>query len=65
MNEKLKNKNLKIAIQKDGRLTNDSLKILKIMGIEIETYSRKLFATSYNLPIEILFFVETTISLIM
>lgn len=55
MNEKLKNKNLKIAIQKDGRLTNDSLKILKIMGIEIETYSRKLFATSYNLPIEILF----------
>lgn len=55
MNEKLKNKNLKIAIQKDGRLTNDSLKVLKIMGIEIETYSRKLFATSYNLPIEILF----------
>ena len=55
MNEKLKNKNLKIAIQKDGRLTNDSLKILKIMGIEIETYSRKLFTTSYNLPIEILF----------
>ena len=55
MNEKLKNKNLKIAIQKDGRLTNDSLKILKIMGIEIETYSRKLFATSYNLPVEILF----------
>lgn len=55
MNKKLKNKNLKIAIQKDGRLTNDSLKVLKIMGIEIETYSRKLFATSYNLPIEILF----------
>lgn len=55
MNEKLKNKNLKIAIQKDGRLTNESLKILKIMGIEIETYSRKLFATSYNLPVEILF----------
>ena len=55
MNEKLKNKNLKIAIQKNGRLTNDSLKVLKIMGIEIETYSRKLFATSYNLPIEILF----------
>lgn len=55
MNKKLKNKNLKIAIQKDGRLTNDSLKVLKIMGIEIETYSRKLFATSYNLPVEILF----------
>jgi ATP phosphoribosyltransferase len=55
VNKKLKNKNLKIAIQKDGRLTNDSLKVLKIMGIEIETYSRKLFATSYNLPIEILF----------
>lgn len=55
MDKKLKDENLKIAIQKDGRLTNESIKTLRSMGIEFEIYNRKLFAISRDFPIEILF----------
>ena len=55
MDKKLKDENLKIAIQKDGRLTDDSIKTLRSMGIEFEAYNRKLFAISRDFPIEILF----------
>lgn len=55
MEKTLKKENLKIAIQKDGRLTEDSLKVLKLMGLELETYGRRLFATCRNFPVEVLF----------
>ena len=55
MDKKLKDENLKIAIQKDGRLTDDSIKTLRSMGIEFEACNRKLFAISRDFPIEILF----------
>jgi len=55
MEKRLKEENLKIAIQKDGRLTEESLKTLRLMGLELETYSRRLFATCRNFPVEVLF----------
>ncbi|MFZ3010203.1 MAG: ATP phosphoribosyltransferase [Candidatus Microsaccharimonas sp.] len=55
MEKTLKKENLKIAIQKDGRLTEESLKVLKLMGLDLETYGRRLFATCRNFPVEVLF----------
>lgn len=46
---------LKIAIQKSGRLNEESLKILKDCGISIENGNDQLKATSSNFPIEVLF----------
>ena len=39
MDKKLNKENLKIAIQKDGRLTEDSLRTLRMMGLEFEVYA--------------------------
>lgn len=56
MEKSLKKENLKIAIQKSGRLTDESLKVLEHMGLEIESYGgRRLFATCRNFPVEIIF----------
>lgn len=55
MDERLKDENLKIAIQKDGRLTEESLKTLRLMGLELEVYGRRLFAVCRNYPVEVLF----------
>jgi len=55
MDKRLKKENLKIAIQKDGRLTEESLKVLRLMGLDLETYGRRLFATCRNFPVEVLF----------
>lgn len=46
---------LKIAIQKSGRLNEDSLKILKDCGISVENGNDQLKATASNFPLEILF----------
>ncbi len=55
MEKRLEEKNLKIAIQKDGRLTDGSLEALRLMGLDLESYSRRLFATCRNFPVEVLF----------
>ena len=55
MEKTLQKDNLKIAIQKNGRLSEDSLKVLEHMGLELETYGRRLFATCRNFPVEVLF----------
>lgn len=55
MDKRLKDENLKIAIQKDGRLTEESLKALRLMGLELEVYGRRLFAACRNYPVEVLF----------
>ncbi len=52
---KLKRKNIKLAIQKEGRLTEETLKLLESAGLDLETYQRRLFAICRNFPIEILF----------
>lgn len=46
---------LKIAVQKSGRLNEDSLKILKDCGISINNGNDQLKAEATNFPLEILF----------
>jgi ATP phosphoribosyltransferase len=46
---------LKIAIQKNGRLSEKSLQLLKECGIKLSNGERTLKATSPNFPVEILF----------
>jgi ATP phosphoribosyltransferase len=46
---------LKIAIQKSGRLSEKSVKLLEECGIKISNGDRKLKAEAKNFPVEILF----------
>ena len=46
---------LKIAIQKSGRLNEDSLKILKDCGISIDNGKDQLKAAASNFPLEVLY----------
>lgn len=46
---------LKVAIQKSGRLYEDSLKLLKDCGIELTNGVNKLRAEASNFPLEVLF----------
>ncbi|MCR6719521.1 MAG: ATP phosphoribosyltransferase [Chitinophagaceae bacterium] len=47
--------NLKIAIQKSGRLHEDSMKMLKECGIDISNGGNKLKSTAANFPLEVYF----------
>lgn len=53
-NQKTMNK-LKIAVQKNGRLSEKSLQLLSECGIKLSNGERKLKTVSSNFPIEILF----------
>jgi ATP phosphoribosyltransferase len=55
LNPKLKMSILKIAIQKSGRLNEDSIQILKDCGISINNGNDQLKAEGSNFPLEILF----------
>ncbi|MET0394560.1 MAG: ATP phosphoribosyltransferase [Chitinophagaceae bacterium] len=46
---------LKIAIQKSGRLHEDSMRLLKECGIDISNGGNKLKATAGNFPLEVYF----------
>lgn len=46
---------LKIAIQKSGRLSEDSLSLLKKCGIALDNRINKLSSKSYNFPLEVYF----------
>lgn len=46
---------LKLAIQKSGRLHEDSIKLLKECGIDIENGVNKLKAAATNFPLELFF----------
>jgi len=46
---------IKIAIQKSGRLNEDSVKILKDCGISIDNGKDQLKATTRNFPMEVMF----------
>jgi ATP phosphoribosyltransferase len=46
---------LKIALQKSGRLYDDSIKVLKECGIELQNGVNKLLNEATNFPIQILF----------
>lgn len=47
---------LKIAIQKSGRLYEDSINLLKECGIELNNGNRQLKSVAYNFPLEVYFF---------
>lgn len=51
----MNNQKLRIAIQKSGRLNEDSLKILKEAGISIDNGKEQLKAVSRNFPLEVLY----------
>lgn len=42
-------------MQKNGRLTENTLGFLRASGLEFESYSRKLFSACRNMPVEILY----------
>src|SRR6478609_9143453 len=46
---------LKLAIQKSGRLHDDSIKLLKECGIDISNGGNKLKSTATNFPLEVYF----------
>ncbi len=48
-------KRLRIAIQKSGRLNENSIKILKEAGIEFDNGLNKLKASAFNFPLEVFF----------
>lgn len=49
------NKNLKLAIQKEGRLTDETLDFLRRSGLEFESYKQRLFSVCRSYPLEILY----------
>ncbi len=52
---------LKIAIQKSGRLYDDSIKLLKECGIELNNSNKQLKSVAYNFPLEVYFFRDDDI----
>jgi len=46
---------LKIAVQKSGRLHDDSMKILKDIGISIDNGKDQLKASARNFPLEVFY----------
>lgn len=52
---KLDGDNLKIAIQRQGRLAADSLATLKAIGLDFDSYNGRLFSRCRNFPLDILF----------
>ena len=46
-------KTLKVAVQKSGRLKDDSLKLLKDIGISVDNGKEQLKARATNFPIEV------------
>jgi ATP phosphoribosyltransferase len=52
---KMPNGNLKLAIQKGGRLTEKSLQLLRTCGLEVENYKDRLFVSVKNYKMDVLF----------
>ena len=53
---------LKLAIQKEGRLTQESLEFLRKSGLEFESYRQKLMSSCRNFPLEIIYVRDNDIS---
>ena len=54
-NIKIMSETIRLAIQKSGRLSEDSLKIIKECGISFSKGGGTLKASAYNFPLEFLF----------
>ena len=46
---------LRLAIQRSGRLTEDTLKLLHLIGLEFESYGQRLLSRCRNFPLSILY----------
>ncbi len=46
---------LRLAIQRSGRLTEDSLDLLRHIGLSFESYGQRLFSRCRNFPLSILY----------
>lgn len=46
---------LRLAVQKDGRLTEETLALLRACGLEFDSYRTRLFAPCRNFPLSILY----------
>ena len=46
---------LKLAVQRSGRLTDDTLDLLRAIGLEFESYGQRLFSQCRNFPLSILY----------
>jgi ATP phosphoribosyltransferase len=46
---------LKLAVQRNGRLTEETLRLLQSIGLEFETYGQRLLTQTRNYPLSILF----------
>lgn len=53
--KKLNNENLKLGVQKKGRLTEETISFLRLAGLEFESYGQRLFSTCRNFPLEIIY----------
>jgi ATP phosphoribosyltransferase len=51
----LNHHNLRLAIQKEGRLTEQTMSLLHTAGLEFESYRRQLFAACRNFDLELLY----------
>ena len=46
---------LRLAVQRNGRLTEETLKLLRGIGLEFESYGQRLLSDCRNFPLSILF----------
>ena len=46
---------MKLAVQRNGRLTDETLKLLRGIGLEFESYGQRLLSVCRNFPLSILF----------
>lgn len=46
---------LKLAVQRSGRLTEDTLNLLHAIGLQFESYGQRLFSHCRNFPLSILY----------
>lgn len=51
----MNNTNLRIAVQKDGRLTENTLDLLKTAGFVFDRYDHSLISICHNFPLEIIY----------
>lgn len=51
----LQARNIKLAVQKEGRLTEETIQFLRYSGLEFESYKQRLFTICRNFPLEIIY----------
>jgi len=55
VDDKLGTRNVKLALQKEGRLSESSTGLLRDVGLQFDSYRQRLFAACRNFDLELLF----------